>query len=556
MVKNQIQSLFYLINYLYSNLTKYDLYLLLLFHFYREATKTPNTMKNSAFGLLLFLLFIISSCKTTQVPLVPQDDGIIEFNLLAINDVYEIAALENGKVGGMSRVATLKKQLIEQNKNTLLVHAGDFLNPSLIGNMKIAGEKVKGKQMVDAMNAAKVDLVVFGNHEFDIKENELLQRLKESEFTWIGTNVKHVQDGKASPFLHNKNGQMIPCPETYIWKISDKDGTTLTVGFFGATIDTNKKDYVVYEDWTVAAKRAIAFLQPQCDILIGLTHLDAVDDLKLAKELGSDIPLFIGGHDHHNMILKSGNTIVAKADANAKSAYTHTVTFNKSTKKPVLVSGLVHLNESIASDPTVESVVDSWVKKQDANFQELGFDPNEVLAEVDVPLDGKESSIRHSQTNFGNLIAKAMSYANGNKNDCAILNAGSIRVDDELAGYVTQFDILRSVPFGGKVLEVEMKGELLKQLLENSTTRKGNGAFLQMDNISKKEENWQVKNTNLEVDKTYSVAINDFLLAGYDYPFFTKDNPSIVKVSSPDENDTADLRNDIRMAIISYLKSL
>jgi len=32
------------------------------------------------------------------------------------------------------------------------------------------------------MNAAGMDLVVFGNHEFDIKESELQLRLNESTF--------------------------------------------------------------------------------------------------------------------------------------------------------------------------------------------------------------------------------------------------------------------------------------------------------------------------------------------------------------------------------------
>ena len=93
--------------------------------------------------LLIFLLLI--SCK--------KDDGKIEFTIVQVNDVYEIAALEGGKSGGLARVANLYQQLKKENPNTLLVHAGDFLNPSLLATLKDKnGDRFRGKQMVDVMN--------------------------------------------------------------------------------------------------------------------------------------------------------------------------------------------------------------------------------------------------------------------------------------------------------------------------------------------------------------------------------------------------------------------
>ena len=514
-------------------------------------------MKTLRHTFAFVLLAIISSCSVKQQISQPTtDDGKIDFNIMAINDVYEIAPLENGKVGGMARVGALKKQMLAQNKNTILIHGGDFVSPSLIGNMKIDGMSVKGKQMIEAMNVAGVDLAVFGNHEFDIDEDQLLDRLKESEFTWLGTNVKHVTSTGTGPFKQNKNGQMVDVPETYTWTISDADGTTIKVGFFGATIDTNKKDYVDYEDWTAGAKRVYAGLKSECDLIIGLTHLEAVDDGILAKEF-PDVPLFAGGHDHHNMIYKSQNTVIAKADANAKTAYAHSIHFDKSTKKATVLSGLVHLNETIAFDPETDAVIQKWVNKADASFKEMGFDPTEVLAEVDEPLDGKESSIRHMQTNLGLLITKAMSYATEDRTDCAILNSGSIRVDDELSSYVTQYDILRALPYSGEIWEVKMKGDLLLQMLDSSISRKGNGAFLQMYKIAYDNKTWKIGGKAIEKSGTYLVALNDFLLSGYDYPFAKREeNPDgIISVVEPDKNNEDDLRNDLRKAIIAYLKT-
>ncbi|MCV4676698.1 hypothetical protein OFC08_27715, partial [Escherichia coli] len=50
--------------------------------------------------------------------------------------------------------------------------------------------------MIDAWNAAGLDLAVFGNHEFDLKSDELIKRMKESRFTWLGANVIDSRTGK------------------------------------------------------------------------------------------------------------------------------------------------------------------------------------------------------------------------------------------------------------------------------------------------------------------------------------------------------------------------
>jgi 5'-nucleotidase/UDP-sugar diphosphatase len=127
------------------------------------------------FTALILLIFACNPSKklNDEDALIKQDDGIIEFQFFHINDVYEIAALENGKAGGMARVTTIFKELKAKNPNTFFIHAGDFLNPFLLGTLKYKGKRIRRKQMVEAMDASGVDLVTFGNHEFDIKEKDL-----------------------------------------------------------------------------------------------------------------------------------------------------------------------------------------------------------------------------------------------------------------------------------------------------------------------------------------------------------------------------------------------
>ena len=79
--------------------------------------------------------------------------------ILQINDVYTTVPIDG--VGGLARVATLKKQLAAAGRTPLLIIAGDFLSPS------VASTVFKGEQMVAALNAAGLDLATLGNHEFD-----------------------------------------------------------------------------------------------------------------------------------------------------------------------------------------------------------------------------------------------------------------------------------------------------------------------------------------------------------------------------------------------------
>ena len=89
----------------------------------------------------------------------------------------------------------------------MLVHAGDFLNPSLIGTLRYEGERIKGRQMVEVMNAMGFDIAVLGNHEFDIGEEDLQKRINESTFDWISTNTYQVCGEKVYPFFKEVDGK-------------------------------------------------------------------------------------------------------------------------------------------------------------------------------------------------------------------------------------------------------------------------------------------------------------------------------------------------------------
>lgn len=494
--------------------------------------------------LFTYLLFItiLSSCS--------KDDNKIDFTFLQINDVYEIAPIQGGEFGGMARVETVHQELLQENKNTMLFMAGDFLNPSLLGTLKVDGERIRGKQMVDVMNAMNFDLVAFGNHEFDVSQQDLQKRLNESTFPWISANVKLKTKAATIPFYKERNGKKENVNETFIKEFSDEDGTKIKVGFISVCIPSNPKEFVEYGNMFVKARASYAAIKDSVDVVFGLTHVKITNDKRIAK-LIPDLPLIMGGHEHTNSLDSIGNVVIAKADANAKTAYIHRISFNKKTKKAIVESELKEINSSIKSDKKVEAVVDKWQNILKTQIKEVIEQPDEIIYNTTIPLDGRDTAIRSEQTNLGQVITKAMSFSYNETVDCAIVNGGSIRIDDQLEGNITPVDIFRVLPYGGAIVKVQIKGRLLKRVLDYGELAKGTGAYLHRNDVKKVGEQWLVKSKPLNFNKTYTVAFSDYLLKGYDIPFLSPKNKEVLSVYLPKQKE---LSFDIRKAVVAYLK--
>ncbi len=510
-------------------------------------------MKN--FLLLAIAGCFLSSCQIFQ-QVYPEDPikgaGAITIKLVQINDVYEIAPLNGGKYGGLARVAHIRDSIKQQFPNTFLFLAGDFLNPSLIGTLKVDGERVNGKQMVEVLNAMDIDLVTFGNHEFDLDEKDLQKRLNESNFNWTTANVRHVTDKGIVPFTTKWEYSTVPTSDFTTFNAVDADGNKMKFGVFGVTLPSNAKEYVSYGDIYDNAVRAYDLAIQKSDFVVGLTHVALEEDKEIAKRLRG-LPLIMGGHEHYNMLEKEGRTIIAKADANAKSIYVHTLIYNLRTKYLHINSELVMVTDKIASSAKVERIVNKWTTLLNEKLKETIENPEAVIYYAASPLDGTDTANRSKQTNMGELITTAMAHAYDNKVDGSLVNGGSIRIDDRLVGNITSTDIFRVLPFGGSVLKVEIKGSLLKEVLNYGNLQTGEGAYLQRYNFSLNEDGqWQNQGKPIVDNKTYTVAFSDFLLKGLDIPFLTPENKGIIKIYEPKENESA---VDIRKSIISYLKT-
>lgn len=463
----------------------------------------------------------------------------VDIQLLHLNDIYEITPVAGGTIGGLARVATLQNQLLAENPHTFTVLAGDLFSPSALGTAVVDGDRLAGKQTVAVMNQIGLDLATFGNHEFDISEAQFKQRLAESDFQWFSGNVLTAT---GEPWDN--------VPPYVIKTIYGEAGTPVRVGFVGVTIPSNPVNYVTYLDPLEQMKQLVAELEPQTDIIVALTHLAIQDDHYLAENIPA-IDLILGGHEHENIQQWRGAdfTPIFKADANARTVYIHNLRYDTAQDQLTIQSHLQPITAAIAPDPETAQEVNYWQQLAFDGFRANGFEPEAVITESPIALDGLESSVRNQPTALTKLIAQSMLTVTPGA-ELAFFNGGSIRVDDVLPpGPISQYDVIRILPFGGNLATVEIKGATLERILNQGLLNRGTGGYLQTAGVQFIPDNqtWQIGDRPLDAERIYRVAATEFLLSGKEIglDFLTPDNPDITLIETG---------KDVRFALIQQLQ--
>lgn len=425
-----------------------------------------------------------------------------DVTLLQINDVYSITPVDNGKAGGLARVSAFIKKTRAQEKNVEFLIAGDFLSPS------VASGVFKGQQMVDTLNSAGITIASLGNHEFDFGVDVLRQRMKEARWQWVNANVLDAATGRpiedTPPYVIRKYG-------------------ALTVGYIGLCLGGEEisrdklKGITISDPFEAAAKYLPQMQKDGATVIVALTHLNYVDDLRLARTF-TNIDVIIGGHDHIPITTAAGRTLISKAGSDARNV----ARIDLGQPNQVLEKNfaLLPVTADWTEDPATAEVVASYEKRLSAEL-------DVVIGATKIDLDAVAHHVRNAESNLGNFIADAMREDTGA--DAAIMNAGSIRGDRVFpAGPLKRRDVVAIQPFGGIICKVELNGATLLAALEHGVSHigEGSGRFPQVSGLvfdvnpasapGQRVSHVQVKGQPLDPAKTYTLAITDYMHKGGD----------------------------------------
>mmetsp|Transcript_64659 Transcript_64659/g.166397 ORF Transcript_64659/g.166397 Transcript_64659/m.166397 type:complete len:645 (+) Transcript_64659:80-2014(+) len=441
-----------------------------------------------------------------------------EITIIHFNDVYEVSGQLEGNVrrGGMARAAHFLNQERARNPNrTFAVFAGDAISPSVLSDL------FEGKQMIDLLNALKLDAASLGNHEFDFGINVLDQRLKESEFPWLNINLMNNQSellpGTSKYFIKD-------VPWAPAWGKSSK--STVKFCMFGVAYDVREtmfrdKERILYKDVMNASKEAVKHLREteKCDVVVPLTHQFSAQDCELSRKLGDSVDLILGGHDHSTEFTSvCGHAPYAKAASNLKTQWILTLWLDDDGHVDSVDGRLLSLTDS---DPfcsaTHQKIVD-WEKLGAAEMdKEMG-----CLA---VDLDSLDAHNRGMETNTAVFITDAVRAMH--KTDIAMVNGGTMRGDKVYKkGNLTKAILTQMHPFGNAVVKIFATGAELKNYINLMLKCYEDvcGSFVQVSGLRYEFDPSKPAGERLtklmtedgepiDEAKTFTVAITDFMLA-------------------------------------------
>jgi 2',3'-cyclic-nucleotide 2'-phosphodiesterase (5'-nucleotidase family) len=405
--------------------------------------------------------------------------------------------------GGLARVATLVRALERESRNTVFALAGDTVSPSLLSTLR------RGAQMIEGWNVLGLGVATFGNHEFDFGPAVLAQRIGESRFPWVASNV--VDGATGRPFGGARR-----------WLRRDFDG--VRVGLIGLTTadaarTSNGGAGVRFDDPLEAARGALADLGA-VDLRVAVTHLPLLQDRALAAALPIDA--ILGGHDHDPVLLEDGRAVIVKAGADAINVGQVEYELRCGT-----VIGrrqrLIPVDDRLAEAPDMAELV-----RRQAVL--LARELETPVGRTAVPLDGRESVLRREETPLGRFFAALMRERVGGQ--VGLLNSGAIRGNRVLPpGPITKRDIRELLPFSNTVTLLEVTGDALRAALERSVDGlpRPTGHFLQTSGIEFSIDPGQppgrrigavtVSGQPLDPGGRYRVATLDYLARGQDgYP--------------------------------------
>lgn len=247
-----------------------------------------NFLKTSLTGAALLTL----GFKTNSVF---AKDDITKITILHTNDVHSridpfpMDGSRNAGKGGVAPRAALINKIRSEEKNVLLLDAGDIFQGTPYFNI------YGGELEIKMMSMLGYDASIMGNHDFDNGIEGFVKQLPHANFPILNANYDFTDtpmEGKSKSY-----------------QIFKKDG--VKIGVYGLGIEltglVNPQQYgnTKYLDPLTKALELEKFLKfdQKCDLVICLSHLgykyrdNKISDVAIAQNT-FETDLIIGGHTH------------------------------------------------------------------------------------------------------------------------------------------------------------------------------------------------------------------------------------------------------------------
>ncbi|MBP6491879.1 MAG: 5'-nucleotidase C-terminal domain-containing protein [Clostridia bacterium] len=448
-----------------------------------------------AIVMLFTLQFSFSFAETAD-----ESDPIV---ILHTNDMHS-------KVDGELSLASVKgwKDYYEAKGSAVLIlDSGDALHGLPVANLS------RGENIVDIMNEVGYTAMTPGNHDFNYGTARLKELSELMDFDLLSANFT------------DKSGTAVFTPSK-IYTAGDKKIGIVGISTPETATKTNPLNVAGYQfneaELASLVQAQIDSLKAEgADYIVALGHLglDEESEPYRSSDLISQISgldIFVDGHSHTS--LANGEAVKDKDGNEVVLAQTG------SQLKAIGKIGID--GENIAASLITEPKEDAAIKALEAE-QQTEIQPmlDKVVAKTDVLLDGnRDPGVRTQETNLGDLGADALKYVSGA--DVALTNGGGIRASIEI-GDITYGEINTVFPFGNTVVTIEITGADLLAALQHGTASAptASGGFPQVAGMNyevhtylqaDRVQNVTINGEPLDLQKTYTLATNDFTQVGGD----------------------------------------
>jgi len=425
----------------------------------------------------------------------------IHLVILHINDTHGKLLPYNTEsskdIGGIARIATKIKEIRTENKDTLVLHAGDDFSRGDMVTSCFGGEV----NML-AMESAGYDAYTPGNGDFYFGINNLIKQTSLVKFPTLMANIVYKKDDKLifQPYV-----------------IKEIGGIRVAILGLGYIHEEHPSSKLLKRlDPITVAKKYIPILQEKSDIIIALTHIGIGADLLLAGKV-PEIDVIVGGHTH-NLLEKpmmiprlNGKGSVVIVQAGELGQYLGRldldVKADESGKYEVIKADetLIPINNKIKNDEDIAQILKPYTDKL-----------SEVLFISKVAITKKEME---------NITAEAVISQTGS--DIAMLDIESVQ-NGVKEGNVTLAKIYAIHPWRNRLLMFELTGEQIKRALSEKDAIVSGFSYTKSNG---KIDSIKIGEANIEPTKTYKVAMDEFLWAYI---------PSLSNVSFSDTGERVD----------------